>query len=447
MRLIVANHALYFTDLITGAGVLPRHDIVVFDEAHHLEQAASNALSVTIGRWSDTKLLQRVRRRFRDFPLDVVEDVHGAESKLIDHLYQRGRGQFPLGYDEVLAELAALVAHEVRQVSKWIGRTDLRQMTLLDDAEDEQTAKQRAEIQKEQLMATADGLAARWEHFSEIDARGDRANWMEVDPSRDYFELRSAPLDVGESLHRLLWTKRTCILTSATLAVDGQFDFIKRELGITHAHELALGSPFDFREQATLFLPRNLPLPNHPTFLEAATATIERILHVSRGRAFVLFTSYRALREVSAALMHRLPFPCKTQEELPRARLIEWFTSTPNSVLFATATFWEGVDVPGDALSCVIIDKLPFASPSDPVVQARTDRMKANGEDWFNDFMLPKAVIALKQGFGRLIRTRTDTGIVAILDRRLTTMRYGQVILRSLPPARRVETLPINALR
>jgi ATP-dependent DNA helicase DinG len=314
-------------------------------------------------------------------------------------------------------------------------------MTLLDDGDEEQE-KQRAQIQREQLMATADGLAARWAHFAQIDTAGDRANWMEVDPSRDYFELRSAPLDVGESLRRLLWTKRTAILTSATLAVDGQFDFIKRELGLQdmELHELALGSPFDFRNQVRLFLPSHLPAPNHPAFPEAAIATIERLLHLSQGRAFVLFTSYQALRHVSAALMDRLPFPCKTQEDLPRTRLIEWFKTTPHSVLFATATFWEGVDIPGDALSCVIIDKLPFASPGDPVVQARTERMKANGEDWFNGFMLPKAVIALKQGFGRLIRTRTDTGIVAILDRRLTTMRYGQVILRSLPPARRIHS-------
>jgi ATP-dependent DNA helicase DinG len=156
----------------------------------------------------------------------------------------------------------------------------------------------------------------------------------------------------------------------------------------------------------------------------------------------VLFTSYRAMREVAQQLGPRLPFPSKTQEDLPRQKLIEWFKATPNSVLFATATFWEGVDVPGDALSCVIIDKLPFASPDDPVVQARTERMKALGQDWFEEFMLPKAVLALKQGFGRLIRTRTDKGLIAILDRRLISYRYGDTILRSLPPARRIHRIP-----
>lgn len=271
----------------------------------------------------------------------------------------------------------------------------------------------------------------------------DRANWMVSDPNRDFFELQSAPLDVGEALHQKLWTQRTCILTSATLAVDGKFEYLRRELGLpTNTLESVLGSPFDYPNQALLYIPKALPMPSDPGFNTAIVPEIERILQMTQGRAFVLCTSYRTLRELAAALIGRLPYPCKSQEDLPRARLIEWFKSTPNAVLFATATFWEGVDVPGDSLSCVIIDKLPFASPDDPVVQARTDRMKARDEDWFNGFMLPKAVLALKQGFGRLIRSRTDRGLVAILDRRILTHRYGEVVLRSLPPARRLYQLP-----
>ncbi len=302
-------------------------------------------------------------------------------------------------------------------------------------------ARQRAEIVREQLKATSDSLMSRWRCFAMLDASEERANWMELDPSRDYFELKSAPLEVGQALRSALWTKKTCVLTSATLAVDGGFEFLKRELGIDAAEESVLGSPFDFPQQAALYVPRGIPLPASPGFTEAALPVIEQILHATSGRAFVLFTSYRMLREVAAQLAGRLPFPCKTQEDLPRARLIEWFKATPNSVLFATATFWEGVDMPGDALSCVIIDKLPFASPDDPVVAARTELMKARGEDWFSGFMLPKAILALKQGFGRLIRTRTDTGLVAILDRRLVTRGYGPTILRSLPPARRIDRL------
>jgi ATP-dependent DNA helicase DinG len=263
-----------------------------------------------------------------------------------------------------------------------------------------------------------------------------------ADPAKDFYELQSAPLDVSELLGNLLWSERTCVLTSATLAVDGRFDYLKRELGLPeNTLDAVLGSPFDYRNQALLYVPRALPQPNDERYLNAVCPEIERILRMTQGRAFVLCTSYRSLREISSQLMGTLPYPCKTQEDLPRARLIEWFKSTPNAVLFATATFWEGVDVPGEALSCVIIDKLPFASPDDPVVQARTERMKAQNEDWFNGFVLPKAILALKQGFGRLIRTKSDTGVVAILDKRLLTMRYGEVVLRSLPPARRIQSL------
>lgn len=452
-ELVIANHALYFTDLITGAGVLPKHDVVVFDEAHHLERAATSALSVKVGRWSATKLLQRVRRRFRDLPLDTIDRVTRAEFRIQECVYRRGRGQFALGPDPEFEERAANMAHEVMQLATWIARADLAQLRLLEEAASSEPvartsgpkggppslAKQRAEIQRDQLRAMAEGLASRWQRFATLNTARDRANWMEVDPTRDYYELKSAPLDVGAALRVLLWGKRTAILTSATLAVDGQFEFLKKELGIPDAEEAVLGSPFDYARQAALLVPRRLPLPTSPMFVAAAVPVIEEILHATAGQAFVLFTSYRVLREVAAQLMGRLPFPCKTQEELPRARLIDWFKTTPHSVLFATATFWEGVDIPGDALSCVIIDKLPFASPDDPVVAARTERMKANGEDWFNDFMLPKAILALKQGFGRLIRTRQDTGLVAILDRRLVTKAYGPTILRSLPPARRID--------
>jgi ATP-dependent DNA helicase DinG len=311
--------------------------------------------------------------------------------------------------------------------------------------DDPALAKQRAETIREQMRSVARELSSRWEYFANLRGGDQRANWMTLDPAKDQYELQSAPLDVGEQLEKLLWSQRTCVLTSATLAVDGKFDFLKRELGLgSDTLDAVLGSPFDYPNQALLYVPRGVPAPNDPAFTQGVVPEIERILAVTQGRAFVLCTSYRSLREIAAALTPTLPYPCKSQEDLPRARLIEWFKNTPNAVLFATATFWEGVDVPGDALSCVIIDKLPFSSPDDPVVQARTDRMKARDEDWFGGFVLPKAVLALKQGFGRLIRTKTDRGLVAILDRRVVTMRYGEVVLRSLPPARRIAALPAS---
>lgn len=439
-EIIIANHALYFTDLAREAGILPKHDVVVFDEAHHLDRAATGALSVQLSRWMNNKLLQRVQRRFPNLPTSLIQEIMDAEVAFMDRLYRRGRGQFRIDPESEFQDGAQRTSQALAELSQWISRADPGQMSLMGD--DPNIAKERAEVQREQMQSVAADLALRWAHFAGLGRDPNRANWMYLDPSRDHFEMQSAPLDVGEPLGHLLWDKRTCILTSATLAVDGKFEFVKRELGLpANALETVLGSPFDYPNQALLYVPRHLPMPNDANFLEAVCPEIERILEMTQGRAFILCTSYRALREISQRLIMTLKYPFKTQEDLPRARLVEWFKTTPNAVLIATATFWEGVDIPGDALSCVIIDKLPFASPDDPVVQARTDRMKAKGEDWFNGYVLPKAVLMLKQGFGRLIRTRSDLGLVAILDKRVVTMRYGEVVVRSLPPARRLVNL------
>lgn len=439
-QIIIANHALYFTDLARGGGVLPQHDVTVFDEAHHLDRAAVAALSTQVSRWLGNKLLQRVNRRFPAIPAQIIQEMVDAEHTLTDHLYLRGKGQFRIERDPSFEGAARAMHDSCTKLASWLERADAGQMNLPDT--DPGLVKQRSEVIREQMLSVAKELATRWDYFAHLRSGDQRANWMYLDPSRDHYELQSAPLDVGSALEELLWSQRTCVLTSATLAVDGKFDYLKRELGLPNETlDEVLGSPFDYPKQALLYVPRAMPLPNDPTFTEAACPEIEKILATTRGRAFVLCTSYRSMREISAQLIPRLPYHCRTQEDLPRARLIEWFRNTPNAVLFATATFWEGVDVPGDALSCVIIDKLPFSNPDDPVVQARTERMKAKDEDWFGGYVLPKAILALKQGFGRLIRTRTDTGLVAILDRRVVTMRYGEIVLRSLPPASRVTAL------
>ncbi len=436
-EIIIANHALYFTDLVMEGSVLPKHDLVVFDEAHHLERAASAALTVQVAKWMAGRLLQRVQRRFSGVPLGLVQEIVSAEDGIMDILFRQGRGQYRLEPESELSEAAARMGGRLERLAQWLGGVDPDQM-LLPDA-DPGLAKARAELTRDQMLSVTLALMHRWQTFATLDAADERANWMYLDPTRDHYELNSAPLEVGEELQKVLWAERTAILTSATLAVDGKFDFVKRELGLgSKCLEAVLGSPFDYQRQALLYVPAQVPPPNDPDFTEGVLPEIEAILNMTRGRAFVLCTSYRSLREIHQALAGRLPFPMKTQEELPRARLIEWFKSTPNAVLIATGTFWEGVDIPGESLSCVIICKLPFSSPDDPVVKARTDRMKARNEDWFGGYVLPKAVLALKQGFGRLIRTRSDTGIVAILDRRLVMMRYGAMILRSLPPARRV---------
>jgi ATP-dependent DNA helicase DinG len=248
--------------------------------------------------------------------------------------------------------------------------------------------------------------------------------------------IRASPIDVSRTVRDALFNRfRSVVLTSATLAVDGAFSYVKGRLGLRDAEEVLVPSEFDFRTQALLYLPRRMPPPKSPNFPEAAARETIELLKRSRGRAFVLFTSYAVLRTVQQFVEMALDFPILVQGSAPRSVLIDQFRSTPNAVLLATSSFWQGVDVVGDALSCVIIDKLPFASPGDPVVSARIDALTADGGDAFADYQVPLAILALQQGLGRLIRHRTDRGVLAILDPRLKTMGYGRRFLASLPPA------------
>ena len=248
--------------------------------------------------------------------------------------------------------------------------------------------------------------------------------------------LRAAPIDVSKIVRELLLDRmRTTVLTSATLTVDGRFEYIRNRLGISDADEVRLPSEFDFAQQAILYLPPRMPDPRSPEFALAAGREVVEILKRSRGRAFVLFTSYATLRDVQAIAEMALDYPILVQGTAPRSQLLRQFRQTPHSVLFATSSFWQGVDVVGDALSCVIVDKLPFASPGDPITAARIDAIRARGGDPFGDYQVPLAILTLQQGLGRLIRHRRDRGVLAVLDPRLRTKGYGRRFLGSLPPA------------
>ncbi len=225
------------------------------------------------------------------------------------------------------------------------------------------------------------------------------------------------------------------ILTSATLTVDGGFDYVKGRLGIGRATELKLDSEFDYGRQAILYLPQRIPDPRQPDFVTAAAREIVRILKLTSGRAFVLFTSYANLREVHRLAAAELEYPILVQGTAPRSALLRDFKATPHAILLATSSFWQGVDVVGEALSCVIIDKLPFASPGDPITAARVEAITARGGSAFGDYQIPLAILALRQGLGRLLRHRQDRGVLAVLDPRLKTMAYGRRFLASLPPA------------
>jgi ATP-dependent DNA helicase DinG len=248
--------------------------------------------------------------------------------------------------------------------------------------------------------------------------------------------LRASPIDVSEIVRDLLLDRmRTTVLTSATLTVDGSFEYIRARLGIRTAVEIRLPSEFNFEEQAILYLPRRMPDPRADNFAVAAGREVVEILRRSRGRAFVLFTSYASMRAVHAIAELSLTYPILMQGSAPRSQLLNQFRTTPHAVLFATSSFWQGVDVVGDALSCVIVDKLPFASPSDPITAARVDAIRARGGDPFGEYQVPLAILTLQQGLGRLIRHRQDRGVLAVLDPRLRTKGYGARFVASLPPA------------
>ena len=254
--------------------------------------------------------------------------------------------------------------------------------------------------------------------------------------------LRASPIDVSEIVREVLFDRmRVTVLTSATLSVDQSFEYLRQRLGIRRASEIRLDSEFDYAKQSVLYLPRRMPDPRSSQFADAASREVLELLRRSRGRAFVLFTSYANLRQVQRVAEAELEYPILVQGTAPRSALLRDFKATPNAVLLATSSFWQGVDVVGDALSCVIIDKLPFASPGDPITAARIEAINARGGSAFGDYQIPLAVLALKQGLGRLLRHRDDRGVLAVLDPRLKTMGYGRRFLDSLPPAPITHTL------
>jgi ATP-dependent DNA helicase DinG len=248
--------------------------------------------------------------------------------------------------------------------------------------------------------------------------------------------LRASPIDVSAIVRELLLDRVTAtVLTSATLTVDGSFDYVRSRLGIRHAREVRLASEFDYARQSILYLPRRMPDPRSREFAAAAAREVVEIVKRTEGRAFVLFTSYANLREVQARASAEIDYPILVQGTAPRSALLRDFKATPNCVLLATSSFWQGVDVVGEALSCVVIDKLPFASPGDPITSARIEAINARGGSAFGEYQIPLAILALQQGLGRLLRHRQDRGVLAILDPRLRSMGYGRRFLASLPPA------------
>lgn len=426
--LVIVNHALFFADLAAGphaaGAIVPRHATVIFDEAHLLEEVATNHWGASVSRHRVRDLVADLRRE----PAPEAATPAAALHEAVDRMQAAAERAF----DALRAAAGPQSAARTRWIPASAARAAGAGLDLI---------ARLGEVRDRLGGAAVCGEA--WARLAErvaVLTRDARFLWRAEDPAYVFWveaggaRLAASPLDVSSILRERVFASGSArVLTSATLTAGGSFAYVRSRLGIDDADELALASPFDFREQALVYVPHPFPLPREAGFADAVADEIVRLVTASRGRAMVLLTSHRALDAVVASCQSRLGYPVLKQGQAPRMALIERFRSEP-SVLFATMGFWQGIDVPGEALSCVVLDKLPFAPPDDPVVQARIDGLEAGGVDPFSAYQLPAAAIWLKQGFGRLIRTRTDRGVIAILDRRLLTHGYGRFFLDSLPP-------------
>jgi ATP-dependent DNA helicase DinG len=436
--LIITNHALYFADILSQGNVLPEHDTIVFDEAHHLYNQAVNAFTASIGRYSTTKLLQKIQKRITHIPEKITSQFLNLEVQLMEWVFSFKKSTFRITKENSieLVAIASEMIYNFSELNSWLEKIPVNLDMFPDELMRSKTA-----VHKQNLNKQLQNLKRKWTFIYQHDAFTDRVAWVECDSNRGYFEIKSAPLNIADTLKEEIWEKRAGVFTSATIAVKDNFDYFKSQIGIDESLELVLPSPFDYKTQSALFIPTKIADPNSKDFIESCRETIIETLKITKGRAFLLFASWKNMVAAYELMKRDIHFPVRKQGDMTRKQIIEWFKKTPNSVLFATATFWEGIDVPGDSLSCVIIDKLPFSVPDDPVIQAKVDIMKDNGQNWFNEFVLPEAIIKLRQGVGRLIRTKSDKGILIILDNRIVTKFYGKTVLSSLPPVTRLKTL------
>jgi ATP-dependent DNA helicase DinG len=442
-ELILVNHHLYFADralraAYPGARVLPEHDAVIFDEAHQLEDVATEHFGARISTQKLGVLVRDAHLALSRMPLwtgRAADDVIHAVERAGIALFSQVRHAL-VGEDRVpLPE--GLFDHPERQTAWFKLDTALEDLARAAEAESEPPPDEEAS-EDAGARASLAGLARRARELRDDLAtiaeqrHKSHVYWGEARPGHTL--LTASPIEVADLVRRhILSSGPTPIFTSATLAAAGDFRYQRTRLGLDDTEELLVPSPFDYARQAMLYVPRDLPIPNEDGYAAAAAERTKELLALTKGRAFLLFTSHRALRE-AAARLDKLPYPRLVQGDAPRATLVDRFRSTPNAVLLGTGSFWEGVDVPGDALSLVIIDKLPFAPHTDPLVAARMQARAEANEDPFQTVQLPAAAIALKQGFGRLIRRRDDRGIVAILDSRVVMKAYGRVFLDTLPP-------------
>jgi ATP-dependent DNA helicase DinG len=423
--IVVINHHLLFADMVLkeeGFGeLLPGADAFIIDEAHQLPEVASVFFGISLSS-------HQLRDLVRDTRLEQVreagdmQDLPDAADKLESIIHQLrlalGQADRRAAWSEVAGDVALRSALQqlaecLQQLLDWLEIAAERGKGL-------ESCRARAALLSERLTLLMDSASSEYIH------------WFET--FRTSFRLNLTPLNVAPVFRSCMEALPSAwVFTSATLAVGDSFEHFAGQLGLDDARRLKLDSPFDYQRNALLYLPENMPAPNERHYVDAVVSCTRDVLEASAGRAFVLFTSHSALQSAAAQLADTLDYPLLVQGTAPRRELLERFRELGNAVLLGTGSFWEGVDVRGAALSCVIIDKLPFSSPGDPVLQARIEALREQGINPFMAYQLPHAVISLKQGVGRLIRDHSDRGVLVLCDPRLRGKAYGRIFLKSLP--------------
>jgi ATP-dependent DNA helicase DinG len=440
--IIVVNHHLFFADLNVRGNqfgrVIPDYGAVIFDEAHLIEDIASDYFGFQVSNFQIDELVRDIdglpifdAAATRDLIKSAAKISGLAEQFWVRFTQARYEGRYPLlpdafTYRTSQGDAAPTPLGEAHEALDGVLKGLESQLDGFADETPEAESLLRRTRQ------------ARFDlDFIVTQAERNYVYWLER-RGKGMF-LRASPVDVSELLREKLFEKvETCVLTSATLSSSGSFNFVRERLGLDSSKTTAFtaATSFDYEKQAILYLPKAMPDPRAPEFTQLAAGEIVKLVNVTQGHAFVLCTSNFSMKALYELVSSRVNYPCFLQGSMSKAGLLDRFRETPNAVLFATASFWQGVDVQGEQLSCVIIDKLPFAVPSDPIVAARSRFIEENGGRAFFEYSVPQAVISLKQGIGRLIRSRTDRGIIAILDPRLRTKSYGRDFLQSLPRMR-----------